>query len=391
MLSKALVVDTYRGKLEALASRPDVELTAIVPPWWPEGGRRVDYRPGRECGYRTIVEPVLFNGHFHSHCYPGLGRRLRELRPDILHVDEEPYNLATFLALLAGKRVGARVLFFTWQTLYKRYPFPFGAMERLVLRRANWAIAGNQDAADVLRRKRYRGPLSVIPQFGTDPELANRDRGRRVAEARGEPVPPPLQGEGDRVGTRSGGCGPFTVGYAGRLVPEKGVELLLRACAGLGGEWRLRYLGAGPARARLGGLAVELGVAGRVRFDAPLPASEVPGWMVQLDALALPSLTRANWKEQFGRVLPEAMLCEVAVVGSSSGEIPNVIGEAGIVFPEGDVAALREALAALRADPDRRSRLARAGRARALAHFTQRRIADRTYDVYRAMVESRGG
>jgi glycosyltransferase involved in cell wall biosynthesis len=106
------------------------------------------------------------------------------------------------------------------------------------------------------------------------------------------------------------------------------------------------------------------------------------GW----DVVVLPSLTRPNWKEQFGRILVEAMACAVPVVASGSGEIPNVVGDAGVLVPEGDAGALRAALAALLADPARRQELGRRGRARALERYTHRRIAEATARVYRTLL-----
>jgi glycosyltransferase involved in cell wall biosynthesis len=100
----------------------------------------------------------------------------------------------------------------------------------------------------------------------------------------------------------------------------------------------------------------------------------------------LPSRTRPNWKEQFGRALVEAMACEVPVVGSDSGEIPNVIGDAGLVFPEGDVAALAGHLRRLQDSQDMRRDLGRRGRARVLDRFTQARVAEQTYQLYRQIL-----
>jgi glycosyltransferase involved in cell wall biosynthesis len=116
-----------------------------------------------------------------------------------------------------------------------------------------------------------------------------------------------------------------------------------------------------------------------------VPSTEAPNYYRRMDVLVLPSLTRPNWVEQFGRVLIEAMACGVAVVGSSSGEIPWVVGDAGVIFPEGDAEALRGVLAGLLADGDRRGELARRGRERVLAQFTQAQIAAATAAVYREM------
>ena len=171
---------------------------------------------------------------------------------------------------------------------------------------------------------------------------------------------------------------PLSIGYAGGLVPEKGVDLLLRACAGLTGDWRLTLAGEGESRAELERLAAALRIADRVHFAGRIASGAMPAFYQGLDVLVLPSRTRPNWKEQFGRVLVEAMACGVVVVGSDCGEIPQVIGDAGLIFPEEDVDALRARLQHLIDDLPARERLAAAGRARVLAHFTMQQIRAQT-------------
>jgi glycosyltransferase involved in cell wall biosynthesis len=113
----------------------------------------------------------------------------------------------------------------------------------------------------------------------------------------------------------------------------------------------------------------------------------MPGFYQQADILVLPSRARRNWTEQFGRVLIEAMACEVAVVGSSTGEIPHVIGEAGRVFPEDDVSILAEILSELVASASLRQSLGRQGRERVLAQFTQEQVAMDTVTLYREILQ----
>ena len=359
IVSKALVVGAYQRKPEVLANRPDVELACVVPPAW---GSQA-FEPAHVRGYRLIVQPIRFNGNFHLFYFPTLGRLLRALRPDIVHVDEEAYNLATFLAVRQALAAGAKPIFFTWQNLVRRYPPPFRWFERDVFARARHAIAGSVEAADVLRRKGYRGPVAVIPQFGVDPAIF-APGGARTGDAR------------------------FTIGYAGRFVEEKGLFVLLDALAGLEGDWRLRLLGDGPLRAALAARARALGLAERVSVEWAVPSTQMPARLAELDTLVLPSLTRRNWKEQFGRVLIEAMACGVPVVGSTSGEIPHVIGEAGLVVPEADPDALRAALERLASNPTLRADLGRRGRARVLERFTHDRIADQTLAVYRRVLQA---
>jgi len=363
MISKACLVGAYQRKLEEIARFPDVELMVAVPLSWREGERLIRLERAHITGYQLVVEPIAFNGRFHLHFYPRLGRRLRAFAPDIVHVDEEPYNFATFHALRLARMAGRKVLWFTWQNLNRRYPFPFRLIERHNLRHTDYAIAGSAGAAAVWRDKGFAGPLAVIPQFGVDPDIF-------------------VPRTEERANARD-----LLVGYAGRLVPEKGVDSLLEAAAGVGDDCKLIVMGAGSERGRLDELVHRLELAGRVTFAEPIPSLRMPAFYRELDVLVLPSRSRPNWIEQFGRVLIEAMACGVVVVGSDCGEIPHVIGDAGMVFPEGDVVALRECLVRLMHDPDLRADLIRRGRERVLAHFTQAQIAAQTVAVYRKMFD----
>ncbi|HEX2092326.1 MAG TPA: glycosyltransferase, partial [Longimicrobiaceae bacterium] len=245
-------------------------------------------------------------------------------------------------------------------------------LRRSVYGTVSGGIAGTPAAARVVEDAGYRGPLAVVPQFGVDAERFRPDPGAR-RRAR------------ERMGIEDAG---FLVGFGGRLVPEKGVDLLVRAVADLP-DVALVVAGEGPERGRLVSLARELGAAERVHFRGQVPSTEMPVWLSALDALALPSLATRSWAEQFGRILVEAMACGVPVVASRSGEIPYVVGDEGLLVPEGDVAALRAALERLAADSDLRGRLACSGRERVLRRFTQARIAADTLDFYGRLLAGR--
>ncbi len=361
LISKAYVSAEYRRKAEFLAAQ-GVDLTLVAPPSWKDERGESALEPGEAHGYRLEVLPLAFSGHFHLHWFRGLGRLIDRVRPDIVHIEEEPYNLATALALRAATRAGARSVFFTWQNLNRAYPLPFRLLERYCYGAARHAIAGNRDAEAVLRAKGYAEPITVLPQFGVD-EDRFRPGGRRPSI--------------------------FTVGYVGRFVAGKGVDLLLRAAASLPGQWRLSLLGSGPEAGALERLVAELGIGDRVIWQLPVASGEVPAHLQSLSCLVLPSVSLPNWKEQFGRVLIEAMACGVPVIGSDSGEIPNVIGDAGLVFREGDVAGLRSHLARLLDEPASATALGESGRRRVLDRFTQASIARRTAAVYAEMMSLR--
>jgi glycosyltransferase involved in cell wall biosynthesis len=365
IVSKILVLSAYRRKLDEIAAQPEVErLVAVTPPAWHEpGGRTLPLEPADGShNYELRIEPIRFNGSYHLFYWPGLGRVLRDVRPDIVHLDEEPYNLATAHGTWLARRAGVPALFFTWQNLLRHYPPPFNWLERSVYKHAAYAIAGSTEARGVLRAKGYGGPASVIPQFGVDPEL----------------FAPGMAPDG-----------PPVIGFIARLVEEKGIFVLLAALAGLDGPWRLHVIGSGPLERKARRRAAQLGLAERVTWEpGSVPSTHVPDRLRTFTVLVQPSLTRRHWKEQFGRALMEAMACGVAVIGSASAEIPNVVGDAGLVVPEGDATALRDAIARVLGDRELREELGRRGRARVLDSYTNQRIAEQTVEAYRSALST---
>ena len=376
MISKACVMGAYQKKLEEIAQHDEVELTVVVPPEWQDERGTLRLERVHTTGYELRVEPIAFNGHFHLHYYPTLGAVMREVQPDVVHIDEEPYNLATFSAMWAARRQGARTVVFTWQNLERRYPPPFRWIESYVLAHTDVLLAGNAEGVDVWRAKGYTGPVEVIPQFGVDPNIfCHITRPSRPSK------PSVLLRRSSRRPSQS----EMVIGYIGRLVPEKGIDILLEAVAQLQGPWELRILGSGPELDRLEKMAQWLGILPRVSFDLPISSTQMPYYYSGLDVLVLPSRTRPNWKEQFGRVLIEAMACQVVVVGARCGAIPEVVGDAGLTFAEGDPADLRTQLQRLLGDAPLRLDLAQKGRQRVLDQFTQSQIAARTVEIYKEL------
>ena len=362
MLSKSLMRGSYQRKLEEMAKLPDVEqLSVIVPPFWRE--KKVEIIQLEKTfvrGYDLIVEPMAFNGSYHLHFYPGLAKWVKRLKPDIFHVDEESFNLATFQGIRLAHQFDITSVFYNYANIFRDYPQPFRYFEKYNFKHAKGAFACNQEAADILRRKGFAHPLDIVPQFGVDPELFQKAK------------PPSGFARSDL----------FTVGYAGRLIEEKGLESLVAAVSQLQGEWRLVLIGAGPFKERLQTQANQLGIENRVEFIGPISSTLIPDYFKGLDVLVLPSLTRPNWKEQFGRVLPDAMAAGVLVVGSDSGEIPNVVSDAGLIFPEGNVSALAGCLQKLMDDAILRQTLIERGYTRVQEHFTQTQIAARHLALY---------
>jgi glycosyltransferase involved in cell wall biosynthesis len=178
----------------------------------------------------------------------------------------------------------------------------------------------------------------------------------------------------------------LAIGFVGRLVPERGLDLLFRACVGLAGKWSLTVVGTGPSQEELETLAQRLGISARVSWLGPLPRGAVDAVWRRLDCVVLPSRTTQRWVLTVGRAALHAMAHGVAVVGSDSGALPELLGDAGIIIPEEDVPALTKVLQQLYADRTECERLGVAGRRRVLEQFSDEAIAGKTLSFWRSLM-----
>ena len=358
-------------KAAELGRMPGMELRVLVPDRWRE------YRAWRraesplDSGYEYQVGQVRWPwsgpAQWYLHWYPTLAQTLKEFQPDIIDLWEEPWGLVSAQAVWLRDRLvpHAKIISETEQNIAKRLPPPFEGFRSYTLRRADFVVGRSAEAIDNLRQKGYRGPAQAVPN-AVDAELFRPlDR----AECR-----------------RALGFSGFVAGYVGRLVEEKGLADMVAALPHCPPEVNLVFAGSGPFESALRQQAESLGVAGRVKFLPARPQGELPQVMNALDALVLPSRTTPRWKEQFGRVIIEAQACETPVIGSDSGAIPDVMGDAGLVFPEGDPKALAAAIAALHFDPAAAGERGRLGRRQVEQHYTWARVAAQMWDIYQKVL-----
>jgi glycosyltransferase involved in cell wall biosynthesis len=333
-ISHSAVVNSWRQR-ERLLETAGVDVTLATAAAWEEGGSLVTFTPSGD----DFAVPVRTLGHqpnlFVFDPRP-LWKLLGDGAWDLVDIHEEPCSLAVaeVLALRWLRARGTPYLLYSAQNIDKRYPPPFRWFERWSLKGAAGAYVCNTEAGEILRRKGLGGELQYLP-LGVD--IA-----RFTPEDRSAPT------------------GRLQVGFVGRLIPHKGVDVLLRAVA-LDDRLDAHVYGAGPESAALGALAAELGVRDRVTFHGFLDERELPGVFSGFDVLAVPSVPTPGWLEQFGRVVVEAQASGVPVVASASGALPDVVGDAGLLVPPGDPVALAEALARLLDTPELWERLRRAG------------------------------
>jgi L-malate glycosyltransferase len=341
------------------------ELTIIVPSnWRSEYGRVNSVVRWSEFRGRLIGIPVYNSGNIPLHAYRTLWTSLlkREL-PDVIYVHHESYALATAQVYLANRLSLKRPIgFYSAQNILKRYPPPIEQIQRTVLRRSSFALPVSSDAEEVLRKKGYQGVSTILPP-GIDPNVYNpRQDGQQLRQR--------LRGSAEEV----------IIGYVGYIIEEKGLATLLRALSKLKDlHWSLVVVGTGSYATSFERLARQLGLSQQVRQLGYVPHTDVPLYLSAFDLLVLPSETRGGLKEQFGRVIIEALACGTPVIGSNSGEIPRLLQATGgrLTFPEGKAEALARQIRRLVEDPALRRESATKGQARVLTEYTNRSLADR--------------
>ncbi len=306
----------------------------VVPARWRHEYAASDFAPDVQPALAGRVHPlpVVGAGRPQRHAYLRSARaQLHRFRPDVVFLEQEPFSVAALQWSRAARRAGIPFGVQLAENLDRSFNPVVRWWRGRVLRHAAFVAARSPAAAVLARQWGARGTVAVVTHH-----------------VPGWPAP-------ERVVAPA-----FRVGYAGRLVPEKGLDILVAAVRALDAPSELVVVGDGPLRQWLHDQ--DLGRA-RLRLLTDVTHDGMDRAYAEMDVLVLPSRTTPTWAEQFGRVVVEALWCGVPVVGSDSGEIPWVIESTGggRVVPEGDAAALTHALDELRRDPDARAEYARVG------------------------------
>ncbi len=354
-------------KARCLSQQPDIDLKVLVPDRWMHYGkwRAADPVPSDEfdCTIGHVSWPWIGPAQYYLHWYPRLSKLLREFRPDVIDLWEEPWGLVSAQACYLRDRLlpGCKIISETEQNINKQLPFPFERFRSYTLSRADFAVGRNNEAISILRSKGYRGEAEVVPN-AVDSELFH-----------------PLDRSVCRQKLNLSG---FVAGYVGRLVEEKGLMDMVDALPFCPPDINLLFVGAGDFSEALADRAKNLTLSHRVRIESARPLQELPEIMNAIDVLVLPSRTTASWKEQFGRVIIEAHACGTPVAGSNSGAIPEVVGDGGVIFPECNPEMLGQALCEMNANRAATRDMGEHGRAAVKERYTWQRVADRMNAIY---------
>jgi glycosyltransferase involved in cell wall biosynthesis len=359
-ISKSGVVTAWRERERQLRSL-GVDLTLVSAARWEEGGSMVEFTPADD-DFAVPVRTIGRHPNLFLYDPRPLWKLLGGEQWDLIDLHEEPFGLAVAEVLFLRWLLAPRVpfVFSSAQNIEKRYPPPFRWFERVALRHAAGAYTCNTEAGDILRRKGLRGRWTLLP-LGVD-------------VGRFKPV--------DREPPE----GSLSVGFVGRLIRHKGVDVLLEAVAD---DRRLsvEVFGAGPELERLTALVETLGMGERVRFHGYVDEAKLPDLYPTVDVLAVPSIPLPGWIEQFGRVVVEAQASGVPVVASASGALPDVVGEAGLLVAPGDPVALHAALSRFLEEPGLWDRLREAGLA-AANRYSWESVSASQLALYRSVTSS---
>jgi glycosyltransferase involved in cell wall biosynthesis len=357
-----------------IAARMGRRFTLVIPAQWHEYGNWIAAEPP-EPELLIITLPAMLKksgpAKWYLHFYPGLAKLLQKLRPDVIHLWEEPWSIVALQSILIRNAFlpESAIILETDQNILRKLPQPFEFFRRFALQRTDALIVRGPEALAVAKATGFDGP-SVTVEYCFD---------RSNFHANGR----------EEARHALGGFDGLVVGYVGRLTEEKGLAKVIAALAQCHAKISLLLLGDGPESSALKHQAKALGVAENVRFLPPRHYAEVAAFMRGIDVLILFSQTRSTWKEQFGRVIIEAQACGTPVIGSNSGAIPSIVQGGGWIVGEDETSELAVLLDRLAHDPEEIRVKSISGVEQAVKRFTPEKIAGDLANAYQIAITRR--
>ena len=370
VLSHSYIMKPYRRKFNLIAAKPDIIVRVITPNKWYESFQEINFSPDENSDCEEVACPIRFSGYGSRFYYRGnIAKHFRDFKPDIIHLEEEAWSLNALQTVRLKRKYcpNSRFIFRTSLSIPSKQrfgPLPIW-IEKRVFRETDIAFPLSKNAGEILKLRGFNGTQIPFPN-GVDISLFNK---RDMTHLK------------DTLGIND--C--FVIGYIGRIIQMKGIDTLIEAAAKLNFPYKLLIVGKGEDKPIFKSLALKYQINEKIVWIDAVPPEKVPNYLNCMNTLILPSRTTKDWVEFFGRVLIEGMACEVPVIGSDSGEIPHVIGDAGFVFTEGDASELARKISKIANEPTLYKTFQKRGLER-VQEFTWETIAQRTYDVYQDLL-----
>lgn len=306
-------------KLNPLAKDHHIQLLALFPEKWEEGGQGFE------------LEPSVYNFDFKVYGVdsPGFGHRaffkrskwffdIIRFKPDVIHLCMEPHSLFSLQVLLTTIFLpNVKLVYRTSVSIFfpkakEMFPFKLWPLHWFIdfwaRIRADAIHTVNEDGQKVLEQRKFKNIRTIIPQ-SIDLNLFKRE---------GLPVY-----ETEKL---------FV--YAGKLIPEKGLRYLLKAfreIVKVHKSARLILIGKGPCEEGIQKYITKYKLSDNISLMGLVAYASMPQVYSSAVSLVLPSYANKTWKEYFGRVLIESMACGLIPIGTDCGEIPKIIGDGGII------------------------------------------------------------
>lgn len=376
VIDHSFVDETLRKRWRLLARRHPVDVTLLVPEVWKTDwlGEEITFRtePVSEDGYRVVSLPTTTKRNWSKYFFLSADAKFRSIEPDLIHVQHSEMSLIHHQVIPYQKlwAPDAAVTFFSMNAL--------GVCQEKWHQRARWRhLENNVEAAlchypgcrDSLREAGFDKPIFQQTSYGVDEDLFR-----------------PNEDERETVREELDIDASFVIGYVGRLTEDKGVNDLFETLPLEGIDWSLLLVGDGEMTDEVKQLVAEKGWEDRVTLTGYVEKEKVARYLNAMDIFFLGSKTRDYWIDTFPRSIVEAMATEVPVIGSDSGAIPFQVGDAGLIYPEGDVVELQAKIRKLAQDEALREELSQRGRKESVSRFGQRALADNFYKIMKQVI-----
>ncbi|AIF67940.1 hypothetical protein GZ22_15740 [Terribacillus saccharophilus] len=301
------------------------DVVVVIPNHWNEGGKKLTNL--KEIQLLDNCKIIPIKTKFYSkqttliYSKREVKNILKSFDPDVVHIHEEPWAFSCFQLIKQCKKImrnRGKIIVDSAAINLSRTLFPFSYIEKNTYKNVDFIFARNKEVIEILKQRGYKGPTHLLGN-GVDTKLFKAS-------------PIPFQNKNDII-------------FVGRIIESKGIFTLLDAFKELihsetQYEGNLIFLGDGSDKKELEERTINYKLTERVKFFSRVDSTEVSNYIQDARALVLPSISTKLWKEQFGRVIIEALVVGRPVIGSTCGEIPNVIGNNEYIFTENNVEEL---------------------------------------------------
>lgn len=371
-IGHSYVISINRAFLRKLAEDPRYEITVVAPRFVEGSLRPTECEPEPDNSRLKLVKiDAYLTSKIHCFFYhPGQLKKIMQTEKyDLVYIWQEPYIFSCFQVY---RHIPKNIpfCFFTAQNIVKKYFFPFSFFEKILFKTARAWIPCGELVKKTMEAKGFSESNGFVIPLAVDLEKF------KVKTIEQKQI----------FLSKENLSSPLLI-YMGRLTEEKGVRLLMNIISKLDRKlaWSFMFMGKGPLEQEIADWIIREQLSERVKLKF-YKHGDVPEVLNNADVLFCPSQTTSFWREQFGRMIVEAFASGLAVVGSDSGEIPIVIGSAGLVVSEKSESQWLAVMNEVIVDSDKRLSLAQAGLLRAKA-FDTRAVADQFDQVFQYMLK----